>query len=69
MTHYFNEWTSMMDRPEVLTVEEVADLFRASRRAIWQRIRNGDIRGFRLGRRVYVTRAEIERIMEGRSDA
>ena len=49
----------MTDPIQLLTVPEVADRLRVSRRTVERLIRDGRIRPVRIGRRVLVTEHEI----------
>lgn len=49
--------------PEFLTVEEYAKLFRRGRSAAFEDIHSGRVRALRMGRRLLIPRAEIERLI------
>lgn len=54
----------------VLTVEEARSRLRISRGLIYEAIRRGEVPSIRIGRRILVPRAALERLLEqGRSDA
>lgn len=53
------------DTPEVLTVEEVAVIFRIGRSAAYEAVRRGQIPALRLGRKLRISRAAIERLLCG----
>jgi hypothetical protein len=53
-----------MPLPEALmTVEDVARLFRATPKAIWSRVERGTIPGHKVGHRLYFHPAEIQRLL------
>lgn len=54
----------MRDLPAVLTVEEVADVLRIGRTAAYQAVKAGEIPSLRLGRKIRVPRAALERLLE-----
>jgi excisionase family DNA binding protein len=49
----------------VLTVDEVAQVLRISRGHAFEMVRNGTIPSLKLGRRLLVTRAALERLLAG----
>ena len=50
---------------DLYTVDELSQLFSMSRRSVWEHIRKGHIPGgFKVGRRVYVKRDAVEKMME-----
>ncbi len=50
--------------PTILTVEEAARVLRIGRAAAFDRIRDGRIPSLRLGKRLLVPRAGLERLIE-----
>jgi excisionase family DNA binding protein len=50
--------------PPVLTVTEAATLLRISRNSAYEAARRGEIPTIRLGRRLLVPRAALERLLE-----
>jgi excisionase family DNA binding protein len=48
---------------DIITVHELAGLLPLSERVLWERIRKGEIPGFKIGRRVFVRRSEVEEIL------
>lgn len=53
-----------MPLPEALmTVEDVARLFRATPKAIWSRVERGTIPGHKVGHRLYFHPAEIQSLL------
>jgi len=53
----------MTDEPLVLTVEEAAKLLRISRGSAYERVREGAIPTIRLGKRILVPRAALDRLL------
>lgn len=53
----------MVMRHEVLTVEEAAKLLRISRGSAYEAARCGEIPTIRIGRRLIVPRAALERLL------
>jgi excisionase family DNA binding protein len=49
---------------ELMTVKEVARLFRRSERTIREWVRKGRLKPVRIGRSVYFLRSEVERLLE-----
>jgi excisionase family DNA binding protein len=49
--------------PEFLTVDEYAQLMRRGRSSAFEDIHSGRVRALRMGRRLLVPRAEIERLV------
>ena len=50
---------------DLFTVDELAQMFSMSRRSVSEHIRKGHIPGgFKVGRRVYVKRESVEKMME-----
>lgn len=49
------------DPPEFLTVDEVADLLRCDRKAVYEAVRHGQIPCLRIGRLVRVRRTDLVR--------
>jgi len=52
------------ERP-VLTVPEAAEYLRISPWTAYERVRSGDIPVLRMGRRILVSRAALEKLLEG----
>ena len=50
-------------RPAVLTVEEAAALLRISRQSAYQAVRAGELPTVKIGRRILVPRAALERML------
>ena len=61
------QWPEVTERPEVLTVEEVAVILRRSKSAIYNDIAAGTfpIRTVRLGGSIRVPRAALDRFLNG----
>lgn len=54
-----------LDRmPEFLTVDEYAKLMRRGRSTAFEDIHSGRVRHLRMGRRILIPRAEIERLIQ-----
>jgi excisionase family DNA binding protein len=53
------------DLPLVLRVEEAAQVLTIGRNACYEAIKRGEIRARKIGRRLLVPRAEIERLLRG----
>ena len=51
--------------PIVLTVEETRKLLRLSRGATYEAIRTGQIPSIRIGRRILIPCAALDRLLEG----
>jgi excisionase family DNA binding protein len=51
--------------PEVLTVEETAQVLRLSRQSAYEAVKAGDIPAIRVGRRLLVPRAALNRLLAG----
>jgi excisionase family DNA binding protein len=49
--------------PAVLTVEEAAKFLRISRQSAYQAVHSGDLPSIRVGRRLLVSRAALERLL------
>lgn len=49
--------------PEVLTVDEAAQFLRISRQSAYQAVRAGEIPVVKIGRRLLVPRAALERML------
>jgi len=49
----------MTDR-DVITVEEAAELYPMSRKALWEGQRKGSVPGFKIGRRTFFRRSELD---------
>ncbi len=56
--------TALADLPELLTVDEVAALFRVSRTSAYDAVRRGDIPSVPVGRRLRVPKAALLRLMD-----
>jgi excisionase family DNA binding protein len=52
------------ERPSVLTIEEAAQLMRIGRNSAYEAARRGEIPTIRIGRRLLVPRAALERMLE-----
>lgn len=51
--------------PDLLTVDQAAQVLRISVTTLWRRIRSGEVPAYRLGgRRVWVRQSEIERLVQ-----
>lgn len=57
--------SEVADLPLVLTVDETANALRLGRSATYEAIHRGQIRAVRLGRKLRVPRAELERLLSG----
>ncbi len=55
--------TALADLPELLTVDEVAALYRVSRTSAYDAVRAGDIPSVKIGRRVRVPKAALLRAL------
>ena len=55
----------MIDNRLVLTVPEVARALRISRASAYQAARTGELPTIRLGRRILVPRAALEKLVKG----
>lgn len=51
------------DKPDVLTVDEVAKILRVSRQTIYMMVRNNEIEHFRIGTNVRFKREAISNLM------
>jgi excisionase family DNA binding protein len=51
--------------PEVYTVEETAQILRLSRQSAYEAAKKGDIPTVRVGRRLLVPRAALQRLLAG----
>ena len=60
-----NQHRTTPDVPAVLTVEEAAVLLRIGRQSAYQAVRAGEIPTIRVGRRLLVPRARLERMLGG----
>lgn len=49
---------------EVLTIEEARKVLRLGKNAAYQAVENGDIPSIRIGRRILVPRAALERLLD-----
>lgn len=56
------------DRFTTYTVSEVADILRVSRRTVFTYLKNGELNGFKIGRTVRITPAELERFIQNRQN-
>jgi excisionase family DNA binding protein len=54
-----------LDDQPLLTVPEAASILRVSRNSAYELIARGEIPAIRLGRRLRVSRAVIERLLDG----
>jgi excisionase family DNA binding protein len=52
------------ESPSVLTIEEAAQLLRIGRNSAYEAARRGQIPTVRIGRRLLVPRAALERVLE-----
>ncbi len=50
-----------------LTLDQVAETLACDRRTVQREIQRGNLKGFRVGSLVRVTRAEVERYIEART--
>jgi excisionase family DNA binding protein len=50
---------------DILSVEEVQELLPFSRRVIYGRLRDGTLPGFKMGRRWFMRRKDIDAILKG----
>jgi excisionase family DNA binding protein len=55
----------IMDTEHILTVDEVARLLRIGRASAYAAVKKGEIPSIRIGRRILVPRAALDRIMKG----
>ena len=53
-----------MTTPQLLTVAEVADLFRVSSMTVYRLIRNGELPAVRVGRSYRVTESDLQAYLE-----
>jgi excisionase family DNA binding protein len=56
---------SLDELPDVLTVEEAAHVLRIGRSAAYAAVAAGQIPALRLGRKLRISRAAIERMLAG----
>lgn len=54
-----------MVKPEIYTVEEAAAKLGISRNSAYEGVRRGEIPGIRIGRRIVVPKAPLDRLLEG----
>lgn len=52
----------------MLTVQDVANIFRVTRKAVYQWINAGKIKAIRIGGVIRITEEEVERIKRGESE-
>lgn len=57
------EQLAVKDLPEAATVPEAGRVLRIGRGSAYEAVKRGDIRAVRIGRRLIVPRAEIERLL------
>lgn len=57
---------SLTDSPDLLTVDEVADLLRIGRNQAYQAVHSGEIPSIRLGRSIRIPKAGLERLLAAR---
>lgn len=50
--------------PEFLTVDEYAKLFRRGRSSAFEDIHSGRVRALRMGRRLLIPKAEVQRLID-----
>ena len=60
--------TRSNDQGLVVTVAEASRMLRLSRNSTYAAIRNGDIRTLRIGRRLLIPRAALERLLAGEGE-
>jgi len=58
---------SKSSEPLVLTVEEARQVLRLSRGSMYEAIRRGEAPGIRIGRRILVPRAALQRLLDDAS--
>jgi excisionase family DNA binding protein len=56
---------SSRDAQHVLTVDEAAVLLRVSRNTAYEAVKRGEIPAVKIGRRLLIPRAALERLLEG----
>ncbi len=54
---------SLADAPDVLTVEEAADVLRCGRTAMYAAVRRGDVYSVRIGRNIRVPRHKLAELL------
>lgn len=67
--HYLNgggEELAVVATDKVLTVKEVAGMLKVCERTIKNRLRSGEIKGFRMGNRWRITEEELNKLKEGK---
>jgi excisionase family DNA binding protein len=60
--------TRVADLPDVLTVNETAQLLRIGRNSAYEAIRRGELPSVRIGRRLLVPRVALERLLANAGD-
>lgn len=55
----------LMQREDLMTVEEVADLLRMHLDSVRRLLRQGRLPGVRLGKRWWIRRADLEALLRG----
>ena len=50
-------------KPQVISIQEAADLLRVRYQTVYRMIRDGELHGFRVGRLWRVSTAELERFI------
>lgn len=55
--------------PKLFTVEESADYLHVSKATLHVMVRNGDLKGFKVGRRRMFTESELTEFIENRASA
>lgn len=63
-----NSNLSFQDLPPILNVSEVARLLGIGRNSAYGFLKSGAVHAVRVGRQIRVSKAEIERFMEGTRD-
>jgi len=51
---------------DIISVEEAMELLPMSKRMIYERVRQGELPAFHIGRRVLMRKSEIEKWLRGR---
>ena len=59
--------TNFNDLPLVMTVQEAARVLRLKRSTAYELVRQGVIPSFKIGRHIRVSRAEIEKLIAGKT--
>lgn len=61
----FKAVSSKSDQPIVLTINEAAAILRVSRQSAYEAARRGEIPTIKIGRRLLVPRARLEKLIQG----